>query len=237
MVVADAFAIAVIRPFFPPAIELAFLVTFLYPLMLDVADRLNVIVGGGAVAHRKAEGLINAGAQRIRMVATEILPMHDAGVAIEYVKERYQSRHLEGAGLVFAASDDAGVNTAVVRDAHARGLLVCRADHNDTDPGDFSSPAVLEATPVTITVSTLGSPALAAKIRDDLHAKLDRRWVKLADAMLTLRPQVLASNAPPQQRREILRELASEAAMHAVQRGGLTELRRWILEHYPDVKL
>src|SRR4051794_37590699 len=36
-----------------------------YPLLLDVTDRSIVIVGGGAVAVRKAEGLLAAGATRV----------------------------------------------------------------------------------------------------------------------------------------------------------------------------
>ena len=36
---------------------------FAYPLMLDVSDRLIVIIGGGAVAARKAATLLECGAK------------------------------------------------------------------------------------------------------------------------------------------------------------------------------
>ncbi len=40
-----------------------------YPILLDVADRRIVIVGGGAVAARKAAGLLAAGARRVRVIS------------------------------------------------------------------------------------------------------------------------------------------------------------------------
>src|SRR6478609_7363439 len=96
-----------------------------YPLMLDVSDRLIVIVGGGAVAARKAAGLIECGATRIRCVSPTFEPKMPPGV--ERIDGRYGPHHLDGAGLVFAATDDPAVNAAVVRDARNRGILVNRA--------------------------------------------------------------------------------------------------------------
>src|SRR4051812_19024967 len=40
-----------------------------YPLMLDVSNRLAVIVGGGVVGARKARGLLDAGAGRVRVIS------------------------------------------------------------------------------------------------------------------------------------------------------------------------
>src|SRR5438874_11292581 len=45
-----------------------------YPLMLDLRDRLVVIVGGGAVAARKARGLLDAGATRVRVISPTFTP-------------------------------------------------------------------------------------------------------------------------------------------------------------------
>src|SRR4051794_38596804 len=100
-----------------------------YPLMLDVDHRLVVIVGGGVVAGRKARGLIECGASRVRCVS----PTFDAGIpdGVERIVARYEPRHLDGASLAFAATDDPAVNAAVVRDGRARGVLVNRADATD----------------------------------------------------------------------------------------------------------
>src|SRR4051812_47060021 len=97
-----------------------------YPLMLDVSGRLVVIVGGGAVAARKARGLIEAGATKVRMVSP--IFHKDVPAAVESIAERYEARHLKGAGLAFAATDSPETNDAVVGDARRLGILVSRAD-------------------------------------------------------------------------------------------------------------
>ena len=125
-----------------------------YPLLLDVTDRLVVIIGGGVVASRKARGVLEAGATRVRMVAPSFAD--EVPEAVERVASRYEPAHLDGAGLVFAATDCAEVNDEVVRDARVRGLLVCRANSDDDLPGDFVTPAKLTRGPVTIAVDSYG---------------------------------------------------------------------------------
>jgi precorrin-2 dehydrogenase/sirohydrochlorin ferrochelatase len=200
--------------------------------MLDVSDRLIVIVGGGAVAVRKAKGLLDAGATRVCVVSPTFHAEMPTG--IERVAASYEAGQLDGAQLVFAATDAPDVNERVVRDAQARGIWVNRSD--EAEQGDFATPAKMVDGEVTVIVST-GSAALAAAIRDDLAAKLDRRHVKLAEAMKTLRPAVRMSEADPQKRAAIFRDLASVDALVVVESGGVDGLRDWIRGRYPDVKL
>ena len=203
-----------------------------YPLMLDVSDRLIVIVGGGAVAVRKAKGLLDAGATRVRVVSPTFHP--EMPTDVERVPASYEPKQLDGAQLAFAATDAPGVNERVVRDANARGIWVNRSDEGEQ--GDFATPAKLVDGDVTITVSA-GSAALAAAIRDDLAGKLDRRHVKLAEAMKTLRPAVRMSEADPQKRAAIFRELVSEDALAAIDAGGIGNLLPWLRKRHPNVKL
>ena len=100
-------------------------------------DRLVVIIGGGGVASRKAEGLLDAGATRIRMVATSF--SMDCP-KIDFVNASYDPAHLEGAGLVFAATDSSRSNTQCSATPRP-GILACRADSADDEPGDFVTPA------------------------------------------------------------------------------------------------
>jgi precorrin-2 dehydrogenase/sirohydrochlorin ferrochelatase len=205
-----------------------------YPMMLDVRDRLVVIIGGGEVALRKAVGLIECGGKRIRCVAPEF----DLGLplGVERVQERYEPRHLDGAGLVFAATDDPAVNAAVVRDARARGVLVNRADAGDEEPGDFNVPARLRLSGVTVTVSA-GSPALSVMIRDGLAYQWDERWSRMAEAMQTLRPMILArTDIPQDRRRAMLRDLASPEALDYLAIGKDFALKRWLVDRYPELK-
>ena len=206
---------------------------YAYPMMLDVTDRLAVIVGGGAVAARKANGLLGAGARRVRVVS---LRFHDAmPPQVQRVEAEYDGSHLDGAGLVFAATDSPAVNEAVVRDARSRGVLVCRADADDEAPGDFATPAKFEAGPVIVTVSAAGSPALAARIRDGLRERFDPAWAQMAEAMRTLRPLIRdAAGLGAERRAAVFRDLASADALQVAARGPQAVLE-WLGDRHPEV--
>ena len=206
-----------------------------YPLMLDVTDRLCVIIGGGGVAVRKAKGLLAAGATRVRVVAASV--REDMPEAVERIIGVYEPRHLDGAGLVFAATDVSEVNDAVVSDARRLGLLVNRADVDEDMPGNFVTPAQLNRGPVTLTVSTTGAPALAAMIRDALAQNFDPQWREMALAMQTLRPRIRDhANLPPDRRRAAFRDLATPEAIAFLAAGGTDALWRWLKSRYPELE-
>lgn len=203
-----------------------------YPINLDVTGRTILIVGGGHVAARKARGLIEAGAGLVRCVAPAFC--EELPAAVDRVRGTYCPDHLTGATLVFAATDRADVNEAVVRDAHARNLLVNRADADDEEPGDFALPARFRRGDVTVTVSA-GSPALAAMIRDRLEQTFDPRWAQMAEAMRDLRPWIKSAGGDIATRRIIFRELATDEALALLADRGPAGLREWLLARHPEL--
>jgi len=156
-----------------------------YPILLSVAGRLCVVVGGGPVALRKARGLLAAGA-RVRVVAVELAaaPVDLAGLEVSL--HPYCDGDLAGAYLVFAATGDRTVNAAVVREARRRGVLVGVADA--PEDGDFALPALLRRGDLTVAVATGGrSPALAALVRDRLASQLGPEWAAVLEIAAPLR--------------------------------------------------
>jgi siroheme synthase-like protein len=196
-----------------------------YPLMLAVSGLQIVIVGGGAVAARKAAGLFAAGARRIRVVSPDFPAEFPEG--IDRLLRCYHPQDLQDADLVFAATNSTAVNDAVVSDANALGIWVNRADGSDTLPGDFSTPAKFEFDAITVTVSA-GSPALAAMIRDGLKQRFDPAWAAMADAMKILRPLVLSSGLDAAKRAEIFHSLATAEAIEILRNRGIHGLKEWI---------
>lgn len=202
--------------------------------MLDVTDRLVVIIGGGKVAVRKADGLLAAGATRVTCVSPTVDPEMPAGV--ECVQERYDPRHLDGAAMVFAATDLPAVNDAVVRDARARAILVSRADvlEDDAERGDFTVPARLNQSGVIVAIAA-GSPALGVLIRNGIAQRWDARWSQMAEAMRTLRPVVLKlKDVPAKRRQQLLRELATPEALDVLAAGGIEGLKTWLVGRFPQ---
>jgi len=184
-----------------------------YPVTLQLDGRLCVVVGGGPVALRKAQGLRAAGA-RVRLVAAELaVPAEELG-GMEVSIRPYREGDLAGAFLAFAATGDRTVNAAVVREARRGGILVGVADA--PEEGDFALPALLRRGDLTVAVATGGkSPALAALVRDHLAAQLGPEWGGVLDIAAALRRKRLTLQGKTEYNQAILRRLLD---------GGLPEL-------------
>ncbi len=201
--------------------------------MLDVTSRAVLVVGGGTVAVRKVKGLLAAGATRITAIAVQFSTEMPANIARH--QRRFEAEDLAGMSLVCAATDSRETNALIAAEAKRRHILFNRADTEEGE-SDFATPAVLRKEPVTVTVSTAGSPALAAKLRDHLEASIEDAWVVAARGMQVLRPGILAVVADGARRKEIFHGLASNEAIAAVRTGGVDGLRRYASEKFPELR-
>ena len=91
-----------------------------FPLFLDLSGKSAVLIGGGAVASRRAAVLLSFGAKVT--VISPVLRTPMKGVV--HMPRPYQPGDLEGAFLALAATDDRTVNHAVFLEARERGILV-----------------------------------------------------------------------------------------------------------------
>jgi precorrin-2 dehydrogenase/sirohydrochlorin ferrochelatase len=190
------------------------------PVVLNLAGRLVVVVGGGGVGRRKAEAARAAGAA-VRIVDPRPAGPEQAGV--EWVAEAYRADHLTGAALAFACGP-AEVNARVVADAAARGVWVNSA--TDPEAGDFVLPAAARRGGLTLAVSTGGaSPALARRLRDRLAAALTPALAAWADALEEARAAALATIPDAAARRAVLEALADWPWLDRVERDGVEATR------------
>jgi len=153
-----------------------------YPVVLDLGGRLVLVVGGGAVAERKVEGLRAAGASITVVsprVSARLAKMADDG-DIRVRRRTYRRSDLRGVVVVFAATDDRNVNAAVATDSRRRRIWVNAAD--DPDHCDFILPSVLRRGSLLVSVTTGGrSPALARIVREELERLLGSDYALLTD--------------------------------------------------------
>jgi precorrin-2 dehydrogenase / sirohydrochlorin ferrochelatase len=141
-----------------------------YPIFVELGGRRVVVVGGGAVAVRKAESLLEAGA-RLLVVAhkpsdamTTLCTSHGA----DLVRDRYAKQYLGEAVLVIAATNDPQVNEQVYRDCQELEILCNVVD--DPQHCDFFVPAVVTRGDLQIAIGTQGySPAYAGHLRKKLE--------------------------------------------------------------------
>ena len=164
-----------------------------YPVVLDGARFSALVVGGGEVAERKARGLL-AGGIAVTIVAPkicdELVTLAAGHPELTLVRRPYETADADRATIVVAATDDASVNGAVARDAHARGRLVNVVD--DPDAGNFMTPAVHRSGDLTIAVSAGRLPAAAAAIRAAIAERFDSRYGAAIQSLRSLRERLLA---------------------------------------------
>ena len=162
-----------------------------YPVNLVVSGRRCVVIGGGAVAARKAEGLSAAGADVV-VVAPEISQAVRSLPGVTVLEREYLSGDLDGAWLAVAATDDLEVNRRVHADGQAAKVWVNAAD--DPPACSFTLPAVVRRGPVVVAVSTSGySPALAAWIREKVAEQLGPEVALLAEWLSEAREEMKAT--------------------------------------------
>ena len=161
-----------------------------YPVNLILEGRPVLVVGGGAVAARKAAGLLACGAD-VHVIASSPGPEVTAlPVALE--RRPYRTGDVDGYRLVIAATDDPETNRAVYRDADSAGTWINSAD--DPDRCTFTLPSVVRRGPLMVTVSTGGrSPALATWLRWRLEEQLGPEYEVLLELLSATREEIRAS--------------------------------------------
>ncbi|MEO6121825.1 MAG: bifunctional precorrin-2 dehydrogenase/sirohydrochlorin ferrochelatase [Acidimicrobiales bacterium] len=163
----------------------------LYPVSLLVAGRRCLIVGGGTVAARKADGLRVAGAV-VHVVARRVGTDVRALAGVTWEERDFSAGDVAGYWLAFAATDDPAVNAAVLASGEAAGVWVNAAD----DPAhcSFTLPAVARRGPLTVAVSTGGhSPALAGWLARQVVDQLGPEHEVLAELLSEQRRGLRAS--------------------------------------------
>ena len=189
-----------------------------YPVTLVDLEQGAVVIGGGDVATRKVQGLLNAGA-RVTIIAPQLTrELEDLArdQRIAALRRAYQVGDLRDARVVIAATDDPQVNQAVYDEARARGTLVNVAD----DPAHctFHVPAIVRRGQIAIAISTGGaSPALAKHLRAEIEKTISAEYELLARLLAELRPRVQAR--VPRERREALWHELIDATLPLLQAG------------------
>ncbi|MBG6057729.1 uroporphyrin-III C-methyltransferase/precorrin-2 dehydrogenase/sirohydrochlorin ferrochelatase [Cryobacterium sp. MP_M5] len=145
----------------------------LYPLGLRLSGRAVLVVGGGAVAARRASGLLAVGA-----IVTVVAPEAGADLrallatgAVTWRNRRYRTGDLAGAWLAHTATGVTEVDARVAADAEAARIWCVNA--GDHTASDAWVPAVTRRDDVTVTVSTGGDPRRAMALRDAIATSLD----------------------------------------------------------------
>jgi precorrin-2 dehydrogenase / sirohydrochlorin ferrochelatase len=198
-----------------------------YPIFLDLNGRRVVIIGGGSVATRKAETILDSGA-RLVVVAPrfdETLRKVCAGTKAELIESKYSKDYLAGATLVIAATNDEALNRQIYKDCQELEILCNVVD----SPGlcDFYVPAVLQRGYLQIAIGTDGkSPAYAGHLRKKLEKFFTEKHGEFLASLEAIRGFVIEKITDASERKAILGQLAGDESFEYFLHNGPEQWRK-----------
>jgi uroporphyrin-III C-methyltransferase / precorrin-2 dehydrogenase / sirohydrochlorin ferrochelatase len=192
------------------------------PLFLKLRDQQVLLVGGGAVAARKAELLCDAGA-RLRVVAPERcveLAALCERVGAEYLATGFAPEHMQGVVLAIAATDRPEINLQVSAAGRAANVWVNAVD--DPQASSCLMPAIVDRSPVIVAIGTGGtSPTLARRLRAQIEALLPERLGQLASLAGAWRARSRAVLPRAEPRRQFWEDFFDSALAQQLLAGGV----------------
>jgi siroheme synthase-like protein len=164
-----------------------------YIACLDLSDRACLVVGSGAMAREKVDGIEACGADVAAVSPAE-----------------YSAALLDSVWLVVAATSSDDLNRRIYTDANERRIFCNVADVPELC--SFILPALHRRGPITLAVSTAGaSPALAQHLRDRFAAQIGFEHEQLAGELRRLRPWVKQNLHTYEERRDYFQEHVAKA--------------------------
>jgi siroheme synthase-like protein len=161
------------------------------PISLSMKNRQCLVVGGGTVALRKVETLMDydTAITVITPQADPKLEYHSGRGRIKLEKREYRSPEAAAYGLVISASDNREINKQVCDDCRGSGVPVNVVD----DPGlcDFIFPAVVRRDCLTTAIATDGrAPFISGHLSLVLGNIFTEHWNRLMKLAVEFRNKV-----------------------------------------------
>lgn len=198
---------------------------FQYPAMLKVAGKHCVIIGGGAVAARKLNTLLDAGA-RVTVVAPEFCAeVQSLAARCTLVTDSYKPQYLEGAFVVIAATSSFAVNREI---SAAAPCLV----NNITEPelSNFTVPSSISEGSLTIALATGGMPAFTRLLKTQLAQFITPELADFNDFLREQRDVVKAITPDSKAHTAFWRSVLNKALLNQVMAGETAKAKEKVLD-------
>ena len=201
-----------------------------FPFFLDLEGQNGLVAGGGSVALRKAQALLEFGA-RLTVVSLsfckpfqQLAEEADLRGRIRLIQRAFAKEDLEGMLFVIAATNQPQVNRSIAALCRERRLLVNVADHSEE--GAFSFPALVKRDGIVVGISSgSSSPLLAKSLRQKAEQLIPPYYSAISEQLGQLRSCV--KELPSQEeRRQCYRELleAGEQRQRALDENELAQI-------------
>ena len=203
-----------------------------YPIYLDLKQQRAVVIGGGTIAFRKAQVLLEAGA-RVVVVAKKVSEAMEKlclTTPTELIKGSYSKEYIGCARLVIAATNDQELNETIYEDCQALEILCNVVDQPDLC--DFYVPAVVKRGCLQIAIGTDGyCPAYAGHLRRKIEQLITEKHGQFVCQLEWARKEVLRASDDPDQKKAILGDLVSDHSFDIFCQEGTEPWRDYAREH------
>lgn len=146
-----------------------------FPLFMDLGTWRILTVGGGSIALRRVQTLLEFGPGQLVVVAKQLDPAFEKWRSfpnVAFCERGYTEEDLENCQMVLAATDDKELNKRIAKACKSRGILVNVA--SDQDMCDFHFPGIAIKGPITVGINAAGlDHRLAKRTREQIQAFLE----------------------------------------------------------------
>lgn len=180
------------------------------PLMINLREKKVVIVGGGNVAERRMQTLLESGAL-ITVVSPKVrkeIHSYWKKGRINWIKKHVTAGDLDEAFLIIIATNDPVINRTIILAAPSNSLINVASN---ADLGNVEFPSTFRRGKLAISISTNGaSPQLASKIKKQLQTVYNDNYEGYVDFLYKSRQLIKHSHLDRKQQNRLLKELISE---------------------------
>lgn len=193
------------------------------PLFIDISQWQILIIGGGAIALRKARDLAQG-----KAAITLIAPQRCAGwedLEVNWLPCEYREQDFTGYDLVIAASNSEELNKAIAIAAKDQGILCNCASHSEK--GNVIIPGVVRENGITVALSTEGkAPFLTKQLKGEAKKITARYNQENIELLGNIRRDILERY--PDNKEKLLKKLANTPLKILQEKGNCHEITDWL---------
>ncbi len=204
------------------------------PVFVETRGQRIIVVGTGQMAEAKCRTVLKTSAQVILITEapTDAMQTWADADRLSLIRRACTQSDLEGARMVYAASEDPDINARIAGWARAKGAWVNVLD--TPDDCDFITPAVVDRDPVVVAIGTEGAaPVLARQLKADIESMLPQHLGRLAQAARAFRDRVSERLTPGRPRRNFWKAFfGGWSAVDALSEGQMERVLSELLDRH-----
>ncbi|MCX7771022.1 MAG: bifunctional precorrin-2 dehydrogenase/sirohydrochlorin ferrochelatase [Proteobacteria bacterium] len=205
------------------------------PVLVDIENAPCLIVGGGLVAERKIETIIDY-CPKIEVVSPKVTDyirkLNEEGKIIWH-KRNFEKSDIDGKFIVFVATDDIALNKEIARICKEKRIIV-----NCVKPGlsgNCIMPSFSNCDGMIISVSTLGQfPLIAKKFREEMEERAEK-YRKLLNLLVPYREHLLTLSTDSNYNKKLWHDFFSYPVMEKLEEGNLEEVNKYIRDFFKKI--